>query len=280
MILLLDIGATATKARYFSLDAFVDKSWLQEGINFTIEREGTLDFPSLSQQEKERVSRVMLFAAGLSNQQTVQTLHNQLEKQFTNAKTFDLYKDIYASAFAFMHQKEDYLAIILGTGSNLIEVQSGLIVQEYVSGGFLLEDEGSGYAIGRNILRYYLHNQMPEADVTRFKNEYHQNKEDLIQAVYSHTKPNVYIASFSQFLNECTPVLRKEILKISMQPLIEKITYLYSSKERIRCNFTGSIAAVFEKEIKSLFRSSGLKPIEFMENPMQALKEKLMNNEL
>jgi N-acetylglucosamine kinase-like BadF-type ATPase len=91
---------------------------------------------------------------------------------------------------------------ILGTGSNACYYDGKEIVNQAVSTGYILGDEGSANHVGRQLLRDYLSGCMPEGVSDMFHETYPQTKEEFLEAVYHQPNANRFLASLAQFVVE------------------------------------------------------------------------------
>jgi N-acetylglucosamine kinase-like BadF-type ATPase len=108
-----------------------------------------------------------------------ETIEEELKKVFTKAESV-VREDLLAAAYA-AYNGRPAVVCILGTGSNSCYFDGKDIKIELPSLGFLMGDEGSGSAIGKQLVRRYFMKKLPEDLHTEFKQSYGLKIEDALK---------------------------------------------------------------------------------------------------
>lgn len=218
------------------------------------------------------VSKVFFFGAGCSGEMGKQHINSAMEQIFVNAE-IHVYTDLHGAAIGMFGSKQG-IAAILGTGANCGFWDGRTISQQPVSLGYLLGDEGSGYHIGKLIAEFYLKKNMPSSLSQKFEERFDLTPERLITTIYQQPKPNVYLAGFTIFASEnYNDSFIKAVLEESFTLFFrDYITKLPQATE-CQIKFTGSIASVFEADIKNVAWKFGCQIAAVRQSPIQGMAE-------
>lgn len=203
------------------------------------------------------VKEVYFFGAGCSSPDRHEIVSNALSVFFSKAY-ISVDSDLLGSAYATCgHEKG--LCCVLGTGSNISFFDGEEIHSGKHGLGFILGDEGSGTWFGKALITDYLYGLMPEEIHNLFKNTYELTKEEVIQNVYQKPSPNSYLASFARFFN----IIRKTeygktLVNKGLQEFIDTNIKSYPEYHNFKSHFVGSIAFVFEEELKALAKTQDI----------------------
>ena len=135
--------------------------------------------------------------------------------------------------------------------------------------GYLLGDEGSGYALGRNFLKKYLRNELNDKISMDFEHIY-QIRQDNYKILYEKNS-NRLISNLADFINE------NKDDKILNKLIYDHFNYYF---KEIICKYyckdlylSGSIAYFFEDEIKKVSESFNINVIKVIKDPINHLVE-------
>ena len=146
----------------------------------------------------KNVERLYFYGAGCSSNEMNQIVKSGLSLVFPNSLiTVD--HDLLACALS-TYKGEPAISCILGTGSNSCYYDGNDINMQINSLGYLLGDEGSGYALGRSFLKKYLRSELSDNTIKSFENEYKISKENF-KIIYEKNS-NRWISKISEFVNK------------------------------------------------------------------------------
>ena len=158
--------------------------------------------------------------------------------------------DLLGAARALCDRSEG-IVCILGTGSGSALYDGARFVQSTPSLGYILGDEGSGASLGKHLLADILKGLFPESLRRHFEAQYEVDIPEVIQRVYREPSPNRYLAQFTHFLSahRDEPSVR-ELLLTEFRAFFARNIRTYR-RDELEVNFVGSIAAVFESELRT-----------------------------
>lgn len=275
MILIVDCGST--KADWALLDGGkIVKRFTTDGFNpnfcdLDIISRMTLD--NIGQiVDIKQVTNVYYYGTGCGNEANVMKIKNVFSDVFKGAE-IKVYSDILGSCHALFGKKSG-VACILGTGSNACFYDGEKITRNAVSLGYVLGDEGSGCHIGRKIIRDYFYGIMPMELREKFDNEFHLDRDTLIQKVYKEPYPSKYLATFSKFAYQhienqyVVGVVEScfdDFVKYYIKPLLDE------DNIQADVSFVGSVAFYFQETLKKCLEKQGIKCVEILRSPMDGL---------
>jgi N-acetylglucosamine kinase-like BadF-type ATPase len=198
----------------------------------------------------QKISEVRYFGAGCSSEERNKIVEEGLKRFFINAK-IHVDHDLMASAYATCGNNEG-ISCILGTGSNSCYFDGKRVHERNYGLGYILGDEGSGSYYGKKLVTTFLYGLMPSNIYSAFSESFHLNKDSIIENVYGRPNANVWLASLSRFLKECRhdPFIQK-LLHKGMSEFLELYVCNYENYKNIPVHFVGSIAHVYQDELKA-----------------------------
>ncbi len=262
MILVADSGSTKTSWRL--LESNVDISDAS-GINpFVLNRDEIIAQLRAELEvsiKKEEVSQIYFYGAGCSNKQRCDIVKEALVSIFPDVQ-IEVNHDLLAAARATC-KNESGIACILGTGSNSCYYDGEKIMDNVPSLGYILGDEGSGYHIGKELVKSFIYRELPKEIEHIFKEKFDITKEVVLENVYFKSAPNRYIAQFAKFAKEQVEDEYIERLVMNcFDSFIDRHILKYPESKNLKINFVGSIAfefrAVLEKALKKRNLDLGL----------------------
>jgi len=220
------------------------------------------------QKEAALVDQVYFYGAGCSNELLISKVQQALQNSFTGAQVF-VASDLDGAAKAVC-KKEPGNVGILGTGSNACYFDGNKVTRKSISGGYLLGDEGSGFIIGKELIKQYMRGTLTSDQSTIFESHYTSTK-NLLNEIYSHKRPNEFIASFAPQLRHWGAKERLRMLVPIFENYLEKqITPCYDTNDPV-INFIGSIAFHYQKELKQSLNSFSLQLGRILMKPIDEL---------
>lgn len=218
------------------------------------------------------ITEVFFYGTGCGNQQNRDLIFEILKSVFINAEIFVTH-DMMAACHALFGRNEG-VACILGTGSNSCYYNGEEIIENTVSLGYILGDEGGGSHIGKQLLRDYFYKQMPEELSYRFENEYDIKIMSIIDKIYHNNQVSKYLASFSRFaFDNINHDYIKGICSKCFDEFIRYFLLKYKSREITGIGFVGSIAYYFQDILKECIENQGLKIGKIIKSPIDGLIE-------
>lgn len=216
----------------------------------------------------DNLDHVVFYGAGCRSEQE-ERMSRLLMAELGSRNVF-VASDLLGAAHALCGEEEG-IVCILGTGSGSALYDGKCFVQSTPSLGYVLGDEGSGAVLGRRLLSDVLKSQLPSHLCRAFIDTYKVDAASVIQHVYREATPNRYLAGFTRFLaahreeSSIQALLIDEFRRFFLRNVC---TY---GRSDLSVNFVGSIAFVFEQELREAASSLGLIVGKILRSPLDAL---------
>lgn len=270
--LIIDAGSTKTEWILLDGERVLDRFTLG-GYNPNYNELGVLIdllYRDLS-ETFPAVDAVYYYGSGCGSENNREELTQILHVRFEEAKEVYVTHDLMAVCHAVLG-REKGVACILGTGANSCLYDGKEIVDQAVSLGYLVGDEGSGCYIGRKVVRAYFYDLMPLELKLSFEQSYHLEIKDFIHNVYHETGASKYLAQFAKFagVNQQHPFI-KELLKGCFKEFIEVFILRYRDAISLPVSFVGSIAYYFQELLNECLEEEGLTLGKVRQTPAEGL---------
>jgi len=205
MIFIVDSGST--KCDWIAVDK--DGNQLLEkvrtkGMNPAIISEKKLKkiLKKSSKLKKNRneVTDIFFYGAGCGTENPRLTLKVVLQEFFPNANV-SVNEDTMAAVYATINDPNEAAVVcIMGTGSNCSYYDGKALHQRVDSLGYSLMDDASGNYYGKQLIRDYYFNHMPESIKIAFADKYNVESDYIKYNLYKQPNPNAYLAQFAEFM--------------------------------------------------------------------------------
>ena len=224
-------------------------------------------------QFKDQVTHVFFYGAGCGTANPRAILTGVLESIFPNA-IVDVQEDTMAAVRATLNSNDEAAVVcIMGTGSNCSYFDGRRLHQRVVSLGYTLMDQASGNYYGKELIKDYYFNKMPEDIKVAFEHKYNLDADYIKYNLYKQPNPNAYLANFAEFmfLNKDSEYII-ELIKRGFRTFANNMIFQY--KEELKTapvHFAGSIAYFSEKEIREVANELGFRVGNFERRPIEGL---------
>lgn len=278
MILIVDSGST--KSDWIAIDKEGNKlleKMRTKGLNPEILSEEKLKkivnkHPDL-RTHKDTVTDVFFYGAGCGTERGKEMVFNALDDVFTKAR-ITVEEDTLAAVYGTInHDAEAAVVCILGTGSNCSYYDGNTLHQAVQSLGYIIMDDASGNYYGKQLLRDYYFNQMPENIKIAFETKYNLEADYIKYNIYKQPNPNAYLANFAEFMflqkdSEYTINLIKKGIRLFAENMIMQFK---EELKTVPVHFAGSIAFFSQNEIHEVAEEMGFKVGNFERRPIDGL---------
>ena len=286
MILITDGGST--KCDWIAIDKngkqAVDKI-RTKGLNPAIVSEKKLNKTISKSKElmaiADDVTYIYFYGAGCGTDKPTLLLKSILEYYFKNA-IVEVKEDTYAAVRACINSNDEAAVVcILGTGSNCSYFDGNDLHQRVKSLGFILMDDASGNYFGKQLIRDYYFNKMPDTISVAFAHKHNLEADFIKYNLYKQTNPSAYLADHAEFMfiNKDSEYISNLITK-GIRLFTENMILQYKEelKEGMPVHFAGSIAFFAQKEIIQVAKEYGFKVGNFVRRPIEGLVSYHVNN--
>lgn len=223
---------------------------------------------------KNEVTHVFFYGAGCGTEKPRLMLKGILEIIFANAEVVVEEDTLAAVRASINHDDEAAVVCILGTGSNCSYFDGEKLHQRVKSLGYTLMDDASGNYFGKQLIRDYYFNHMPEDLKVAFADKYNMDADYIKYNLYKQPNPNAYLASFAEFmiLNKESEYM-SELIKRGIRVFSRNMIMQFEDELRqgVPVHFAGSIAFFSEKEIKEVAAEFNFKVGNIVRRPIEGL---------
>ncbi|EDP70629.1 hypothetical protein FBALC1_07718 [Flavobacteriales bacterium ALC-1] len=285
MILITDGGST--KCDWIVIDSSGKKAADKirtKGLNPAIIQEKKLNKTIRKSKElmalKDQITHVFFYGAGCGTEKPRLLLKSILEFHFTSAHV-EVREDTYAAVRACINSKDEAAVVcILGTGSNCSYYDGKDLHQRVDSLGYTLMDDASGNYFGKQLIRDYYFNKMPDTIKIAFAHKHNLDSDFIKYNLYKQANPSAYLASHAEFMfiNKDSDYI-KNVIKQGIRVFSENMILQF--KEELKTcpvHFAGSIAYFAQEEIREVAKEYGYTVGNFERRPIEGLVSYHVNN--
>jgi N-acetylglucosamine kinase-like BadF-type ATPase len=277
MKLLVDSGAT--KADWIALDDDGNRLFTTQTLGLSpevINKEEALERLEARfdiYNNRKDVTNLYFYGAGCGTDRMKNYMAGVFQEFFPNADV-SVKEDTYAAAYATNPNNEKAIICILGTGSNCSYFDGEELIQKVQSLGYIAMDDCSGNRFGRELVRAYYFNKMPQHLSEKFAEEYNLDPDVIKHNLYKEPNPNAYLATFAKFLiqNKEEEFIKKIIVH-QLQVFVENYILQFEDAHDIPVHFVGSIAFYLKAELAEVLGKNNLRLGNVLRRPIDGLIE-------
>lgn len=278
-LLIADAGATKTVWSLLSGNESKILRITSHGINPVQDSLETIDEKVLDikkQLPDLKIETIYYYGAGCASDALKNKVYSSLNHYFKEAN-IQVESDLLGAAVALFGDDEGIVGI-LGTGSNTGLYKKGKITQKIPSLGYILGDEGSGYALGKKLLNGIFKKQFSNSFNKKFYENFPITLDELIHQVYLEPKPVPFIASFASFIKDNLDFEEMNLLVIKeFDNFFLKNIIPYGLNVSNNIGLVGSIAYSFGDLIRLSAEKYDIRVIDIIKTPMPYLETYYMN---
>ena len=278
MKLLVDSGAT--KADWIALDENGNRLFTTQTLGLSpevINKEEALERLEARfdiYNNRNDVTSLYFYGAGCGTERMKTFMTDIFEEFFPYAEVVSVKEDTYAAAYATNPTNDKAIICILGTGSNCSYFDGEKLHQKVQSLGYIAMDDCSGNRFGRDLVRAYYFNKMPQHLSAKFAEEYDLEPDTIKHNLYKEPNPNAYLATFAKFLiqHREEPFIKTLIID-AMQVFVDNYITQYDNAHEVPVHFVGSIAFYLKAELGEVLGRNNLKLGNVLRRPIDGLIE-------
>jgi N-acetylglucosamine kinase-like BadF-type ATPase len=276
MILITDGGSTKCDWILMDKSGNVALKTRTKGLNPAVVPEENIKERILANKDLEpflqQITTVDFYGAGCGTKTPIKLLTNILAGIFSVAK-ISVNEDMVAAVYAAT--LEPGIVCILGTGSNSCYFDGKKIHKGIESLGYSLMDEASGNYFGKRLLRDYFYKKMPSQLALDFEKRFNLDPDEIKNHLYKRYNPNMYLASFAEFIFTSKEVngYFYKLISEGMLKFIEYRILCFKESQNVPIHFIGSIAHFSEDIIKECMKPYNLELGKIIRRPIDGLIE-------
>ncbi|MBO4581782.1 MAG: ATPase [Bacteroidales bacterium] len=227
--------------------------------------------PPLLSHHPENIEDIFFFGAGCSHPDKQRMMGGLLKAISRNARIFPDH-DMLGAAISLCGDGTG-LVSILGTGSNTCFYDEKTVKKNILSLGYVFGDEGSGTYMGMHLLKNYLTGDFPADLEQLFQDKYPKQKYELVSEMYAAPKMGAYFSSYSYFIaenrrHEYIQTLIKDAFRAYFR---RQVLQFRDEYKRYPLGAVGSIAYLFEDELRTVAAEFGVTIGSVLRNPIEGL---------
>ncbi len=225
-----------------------------------------------NQLNRQNIKAIYFYGAGCSSDEKKNMIFKAVKSCYPDAAT-EINNDLLGAARATCLNQPG-IACILGTGSGSCVYNGEKIMKSIPSLGFILADEGSGAYMGKQLVKDYLREEMPEEMINIIRHDLGITKEIILDNVNRKPMPSRYLAGFSKFIHEnMDNAYIGKLINQSFEDFALHYITRYKEARQYRIHFVGSIAQGFKKILKNVLESKNLELGKIEDVPINGLIE-------
>jgi len=219
----------------------------------------------------EEIKRIYFFGAGASSPELKDTVQNAFSAFFKFGKV-TVEHDIAAAAIACCKNSPGIISIV-GSGSNAAWYDGKKVKPNNYGLGYILADEGSGNWLGRQLIKAYMNETLPENIHKKFVQRYDLDRKTLLEKVYRQKQPALFLSSFTEFfIDNKEDIYIKSIIKTGFDKLMNiYLLPLHDEHPEALLYFAGSVAAGFQDHLYEAAADAKLKIANIIKEPINNL---------
>lgn len=219
----------------------------------------------------EEIKRIYFFGAGSSSNELKTRVYNALSAFFKFGKV-TVEHDITGAAIACCKNSPGIISIC-GSGSNAGWYDGKKVKPNNFGLGYILADEGSGNWLGKQLIKGFMNETLPEDIYKKFIHRYDVERKTLLEKIYRQKQPALYLSSFTEFfIDNKENAFVKSTVKNGFVKLIN--TYLlplHDQHPEALLYFAGSVAASFQNHLYEAATDANLKIANIIKEPINNL---------
>jgi glucosamine kinase len=272
-MLIADSGSTKTDWRFIDENREI-LAFRSEGYNPWLvdaeQMEASMRREVLVQLGNQLPSQIFFYGAGCGTPEKKQVLENVLSKIF-GIKNIEVNTDLLGAARSLCGP-ENGIAAILGTGSNSCSFDGENIIMNRPSLGYILGDEGSGAALGKELLRKFLYDDLDLRLKENFTKRFNLTRPQILDHIYKEPLPNRYLASFSKFIfqNIEHPQCMEMVIE-NFRAFFTHHVLRYPNAKEWPLHVTGSVGFYFSNLLRRVAEEQGIRLGRVTETPIAGL---------
>lgn len=219
----------------------------------------------------EEVKKVYFFSAGAFSAELRQLVCKAMSSFFKFAK-ITVEHDMLAAAYACCKNTPG-IVCICGSGSNAAWFDGKKLRPNNYGLGYILADEGSANWLGRHLIKSFMNETLPSHLQEQFEHRYNADRKTILEKVYRLRQPALFLSSFTDFYidNMADPYVSNKINEGFDLLTKTYILPLQSQNPGAPVHFTGSVASLFQQQLRETLAASQITVGNIIREPINNL---------
>ncbi len=219
----------------------------------------------------EEIKKIYFFGAGASSKDLQEIVERAFSTFFKFGKV-TVEHDIAAAAIACCKNSPGIVSI-LGSGSNAAWYDGKRVKPNNYGLGYILADEGSGNWLGKQLVKGFMNETLPDNISKKFIHKYDADRKTLLEKVYRQKQPALFLSSFADFFldNKNDPYIKNTITTGFKNFTDTYLLPLSKQHPDVEMSFAGSVAANFQDQLEQVVSAANLKIGTIIKEPINNL---------
>ncbi|WDF56664.1 hypothetical protein [Mucilaginibacter sp. KACC 22063] len=219
----------------------------------------------------EEVKRVYFFSAGACTAELKQVVCKAMGAFFKFAK-ITVEHDMLAAAIASCKNSPG-IVCICGSGSNAAWYDGKKLAPNNYGLGYILADEGSANWLGRQLIKSFMNETLPEHLQEQFEHRYDADRKTILEKVYRLRQPALFLSSFTDFYtdNMADPYIQNKVIEGFNLLTKNYLQPLHQQNPDAVVHFTGSVATLFQPQLLAVLENAGIEVGNIIREPINNL---------
>lgn len=219
----------------------------------------------------EEIKRIYFFGAGASSPELKTIVYNALSSFFKFGKV-TVEHDIAAAAIACCKNSPGIICIC-GSGSNAAWYDGKKVKPNNFGLGYILADEGSGNWLGKQLIKGFMNQTLPENIRKKFVIRYDFDRKTLLEKIYRQKQPAVFLSAFTDFyIDNKEDIYIKNMIKNGFDKMTNMyLLPLHDEHPEAFLYFAGSVAASFQDLLHEAVGHANLTIANIIKEPINNL---------
>ena len=272
MTLIIEAGSTRTQSALLDGHGKIVKQAQTAGINPITDPNHKLGVHEIiSKYIDYDIDSIYHYGSGCIND----TVNGGLKYEYAN--NFGVYEsqiivqdDVLGSALSSC-QDEPGIIVICGTGSISSYYDGRELVDKVASGGYLLGDEGSGFDLGRRLMRRYIRQRLSASEHSVIQKAINLSPQELISHLYTISNVRRYMAQQCALLQHMSEDTQQEVVSVSFDDMVHNMIKPLYQKHQKPVHFIGSVGYHFRGYLKELLNKNNILAGSFQASAIEGL---------
>lgn len=272
MKLIIEGGSTRSQSVLLSGDGNIVRRAQTAGINpITDPNYKVAVHEIISHYMNDDLQSIYHYGSGCIND----TVNGGLKYEYSNnfgisESQIIVQDDVMGSALSSC-QGEPGIIVICGTGSICSYYDGRQLLDKVASGGYLLGDEGSGFDLGRRLMRLYIRQRLSSSEHSIIHKAINLTPPELISHLYTISNVRRYMAQQCALLQHMSEGTRQEVLSVSFDNMYHNMIKPLYQKHQKPVHFVGSVGYHFQGYLKELLNKNNILVGSFQASAIEGL---------
>lgn len=271
--LILDSGSTKCAVLIEDIDFSIKKLLYIPGFNPLLYQNitnSTFAHFNTHLTNIDDVSSIVYCGTGCISKVVKEQVKRGLSKIFQSAN-IEVYDDLEFIGNV-LNVPDGQVIAILGTGANAGLWDQKMITRRTTSGGYLLGDEGSGFALGKDLIINFLRQKFRKKNQTILQQHINKSESEIIQEIYRSQEPNKEIAAYAKLWSVIDDPLKDKVITLQFRSFLNERVQPIKNRSSV-LNLVGSIGYHYKEYLEPLLTELNMNLGIVVKNPISSLAE-------